>query len=73
MDFEVTVSLNGNKEIKTFDQYEHAINFINSSIAQWNNFDSKKPIVVTVKKITSYSNTIGVSVSDETESSELLS
>lgn len=46
MDFQI--SFNGKTEV--FEKYKHMIEFIDQSLAQWNNFENKN-VTITVKKI----------------------
>jgi hypothetical protein len=61
MDFELTI----NNQVQTFEQFQDVIAAIGERAAQWNNFEPHEPLKITVRKIPSNTETIGVSVADE--------
>lgn len=69
MDFKVTI----NGKTKIYTLFEGVLLFMIEEIGQWNNFDASKPLVITLEKIFSDTETLGISVKEKTSLDERIS
>jgi hypothetical protein len=65
MDFHVTVHKDNGVEESVFEQYQDMLKHLDNTLAYWNNFESHSSLGVSVKKIPSATDTIGVNAADE--------
>lgn len=61
MDFELRID----QDCWTFDQFDLLMDKLREQIAYWNNFASHEPLRVTIKKVQSETETLGISVQDD--------
>jgi hypothetical protein len=73
--FEVTVikENNGEAEQEVFDLYHDALNYIDSKMSHWNNFNPEVTLHIYIKKIPSDTETLHVMASDVFKVGEVLS
>lgn len=67
MNFEVTI----NTEVRTYEQFQDAHAWITERMAQWNNFEPQVPLSITIKKVDSGTETLGIHVEDEFKVADL--
>lgn len=73
MDFRLTINDQIDVHEAYFDQYVELLLYMNGKIAQWNNFYPEYPLHITIEKVPSQTETIGVSVNDQSQSRERIS
>lgn len=75
MRFEVTVikENDGSSEQEVFDLYHDALNYIDSKMSHWNNFNPEAVLHIYIKKIPSETDTLHVQASDVFQVGEMLS
>lgn len=60
-DFEVSI----NDEVRTFEQFYDAMDWIIEKTAQWNNFQPELDLYIKLRKVPNGIDTLGVSVEEE--------
>jgi hypothetical protein len=72
--FEVTVikENDGSSEQEVFDLYHDALNYIDSKLSHWNNFNPEVTLHIYIKKIPSGTETLNVQTSDVFKVGEML-
>lgn len=61
MDFELRID----QDCWHFTQFNDLMNMLREQMAYWNNFASHEPLRVTIKKVPSQTETLGINVTEE--------
>ena len=60
------------EQLDGFNDYYQMTDFISERIAHWNNFHGELPLILKIERLND-ENTIGISVSDQTQTTEKFS